>query len=110
MPDARVIAARLGPTRPAGTGAGSRCLIVADPEGPRRALVERALRGAPAAAGRSVFHADAQRSLDWAREALDVARRGVIEGCALVDASEHPVAGPRRFGRSLGVARYRRPR
>ena len=108
MPDARVIAARLGPTRPAGTGAGSRCLIVADPEGPRRALVERALRGLRPPPDLR-FPADAQRSLDWAREALDLARRGVIEGCALVDASEHPVAGPRRFGRSLGVARYRRP-
>jgi hypothetical protein len=92
--DARVIAARLGPDALGGDdGAGSRCLILPDPEGPgRRAIVERALPGAPAAIGPAVPPADARRSLDWARQALDLARRGVIEGGGLVDASDHLVA------------------
>jgi hypothetical protein len=55
------------------------CLLVPDPDGPgRRAAVDRALCGWPAAIGPAVPLARAAMSLRWARHALALARAGVI--------------------------------
>ena len=55
------------------------CLLLPDPDGPgRRAVIDRALRGRPAAIGPSVPLARAAMSLRWARQALALARAGVI--------------------------------
>jgi hypothetical protein len=55
------------------------CLLVPDPNGPgRAAALERALRGWQAAIGPTVPLARAAVSLRWARQALALARSGVI--------------------------------
>ncbi|GHE34413.1 hypothetical protein GCM10017673_41510 [Streptosporangium violaceochromogenes] len=56
------------------------CLIVPDPDGPGRAqTLEAGLRGWNAAVGLTVPPAEAATSLRWAREALDLRRRGVLD-------------------------------
>ena len=55
------------------------CLLVPDPDGPgRQAVIDRALRGWPAAIGPSVPLGLAAMSLRWARHALILASAGVI--------------------------------
>jgi hypothetical protein len=55
------------------------CLLVPDPDGPgRQAVIDRALRGWPAAIGPSVPLSRAAMSLRWARHALALAQAGVI--------------------------------
>ena len=89
----------------AGADAGGAWLIVPDPDGPgRSAALARALIGpaatGPAATGNAqappsvalgptVAPADAARSLQWARMALELAREGVIAADGLVRAGEH---------------------
>jgi hypothetical protein len=67
------------------------CLLVPDPDGPGRAsLVEHSLRGWPAAIGPSVPLARASASLRWAREALALGLRGVIDpGSGVIRCDEH---------------------
>jgi hypothetical protein len=56
------------------------CLLVPDPDGPgRAALIDHALRGRPAALGPSMPLSRASASLRWAREALALGLRGVID-------------------------------
>ena len=57
------------------------CLLVPEPErlAQRRALTA-GLRGVPAAVGVPVPPADAASSLRWARQALDLAERGLLPG------------------------------
>jgi PucR C-terminal helix-turn-helix domain len=70
------------------------CLLVPDPDGPgRRAAVDRALRGWPAAIGPSVPLGRAAMSLRWARHALALAGAGVIT----------PGDGPVRCDRHLST-------
>ncbi|MGW2217081.1 PucR family transcriptional regulator [Nonomuraea sp. NPDC001684] len=55
------------------------CLLVPDPDGPGQAqLLDHALRGHRAAIGPAVPPAAAATSLRWAREALELSRRGVL--------------------------------
>ncbi|MFC4013234.1 helix-turn-helix domain-containing protein [Nonomuraea purpurea] len=55
------------------------CLLVPDPRGPGQAqMLGHALRGFPAAIGPAVPLAAAETSLRWAREALELSRRGVL--------------------------------
>ncbi|MEU1724678.1 helix-turn-helix domain-containing protein [Nonomuraea sp. NPDC005692] len=55
------------------------CLLVPDPDGPGQAqLLDHALRGHRAAIGPAVPLAAAATSLRWAREALELSRRGVL--------------------------------
>ncbi len=55
------------------------CLLVPDPDGPGQAqLIERGLRGWPAAVGPTVPLGRASSSLRWARQALDLAQRGTL--------------------------------
>jgi PucR C-terminal helix-turn-helix domain len=65
------------------------CLLVPEPEhlAQRRALTA-GLRGGPAAVGVPVPPADAASSLRWARQALDLAERGVLSG-ELVWCTDH---------------------
>ncbi|MEU4834788.1 helix-turn-helix domain-containing protein [Streptosporangium sp. NPDC023615] len=67
------------------------CLIVPDPGGPGRAqTLEMGLRGWKAAVGPAVPLAAAATSLRWAREALDLRRRGVLtERRGLLRCSDH---------------------
>lgn len=69
------------------------CLVLPDPDGPgRAAVIEAALRPhgrGRAAIGPGVPLAGAARSLRWARQALDLARRGVIVADGPVRAAEH---------------------
>lgn len=56
------------------------CLLVPDPDGPgRTAFIGHALRGWPAALGPAVPLSRASASLRWAREALALGLRGVID-------------------------------
>jgi PucR-like helix-turn-helix protein len=67
-PDVLIDLARPGP-----------CALVPDPDGPGRAdLIDRSLRGWTAALGPAVPLAQAASSLRWARQALALARRGII--------------------------------
>ncbi|WP_327587728.1 helix-turn-helix domain-containing protein [Nonomuraea sp. NBC_00507] len=55
------------------------CLLVPDPSGPGQAqMLEQALRGRWGAIGPAVPMAAAATSLRWAREALELSRRGVL--------------------------------
>ncbi|MGP3959244.1 helix-turn-helix domain-containing protein [Nonomuraea sp. 3N208] len=55
------------------------CLLVPDPSGPGQAqMLEQALRGRWGAIGPAVPLAAAATSLRWAREALELSRRGVL--------------------------------
>jgi len=67
------------------------CLIVPDPDGPGQAqTLETGLRGWKAAVGPAVPLTAAATSLRWAREALDLHRRGVLtEQRGLLRCSDH---------------------
>lgn len=67
------------------------CLIVPDPDGPGQAqTLETGLRGWKAAIGPAVPLTAAATSLRWAREALDLHRRGVLtEQRGLLRCSDH---------------------
>ncbi|MQY06900.1 PucR family transcriptional regulator [Actinomadura macrotermitis] len=66
------------------------CLIVPDPDGPgRRRLLEGALRNWVAAMGPTVRTEDAAKSLRWAREALPLARRGILPSDTLIRCADH---------------------
>ncbi len=67
------------------------CLLVPDPDGSGRiAAIERGLRGWTGALGPVVPLSQAGSSLRWARQALSLARHGVIPpGCGLVRCDEH---------------------
>ncbi|WP_018653116.1 PucR family transcriptional regulator [Actinomadura flavalba] len=66
------------------------CLIIPDPDGPGRARVlETALRDWVAAVGPTVRTEDAAKSMRWAREALPLARRGVLPVDGLIRCADH---------------------
>jgi PucR C-terminal helix-turn-helix domain len=67
------------------------CLLVPEPDGPGRAArIDSALRGWPAALGPSVPLSRASASLRWARAALDLGLRGVIDfGGGVIRCDEH---------------------
>jgi PucR C-terminal helix-turn-helix domain len=67
------------------------CLLVPDPDGPgRAALIDYALRGWSAALGPSVPLSRASASLRWARAALELGLRGVIDsGGGVIRCDEH---------------------
>ncbi|GAA2596169.1 PucR family transcriptional regulator [Actinomadura fulvescens] len=66
------------------------CLLVPDPEGPGRGrLLDSSLRNWVAAMGPTVRTEDASKSLRWAREALPLARRGILPSDQLIRCSEH---------------------
>jgi hypothetical protein len=67
------------------------CLLVPDPDGPgRAAAVQRGLRGWTCALGPAVPVSRAGHSLRWARQALGLARRGVLPGGrGLIRCDEH---------------------
>ncbi|WP_033322401.1 PucR family transcriptional regulator [Actinomadura atramentaria] len=66
------------------------CLLVPDPDGPGRArMLEGALRDWVAAMGPTVRVEDAAKSMRWAREALPLARRGVLPSEGLVRCADH---------------------
>lgn len=65
-------------------------LVVPDPEGPGRARsVAGALQGLRAAMGPNVALQEGARSLRWATEALDLARRGVLPDTQMVRCRDH---------------------
>ncbi|MGP4045810.1 PucR family transcriptional regulator [Streptomyces sp. 2A115] len=65
-------------------------LVVPDPEGPGRArAVAGALHGLRAVMGPSVALQEGARSLRWAAEALDLARRGVLPDTEMVHCRDH---------------------
>lgn len=69
------------------------CLLVPDPDGPGRArMLEPVLRDWIAALGPAVPVADAAKSLRWAREALPLARRGILPSDRLVRCADHMAA------------------
>ncbi|HEX2313367.1 MAG TPA: helix-turn-helix domain-containing protein [Thermomonospora sp.] len=73
---------------------GDPCAIVPDPDGPgRRTMLGGALRDWIAAAGPTVDPmadpSQTARSLRWAREALALARRGLLPSDGLVVATDH---------------------
>ncbi|KAB2380764.1 PucR family transcriptional regulator [Actinomadura montaniterrae] len=66
------------------------CLLVPDPEGPGRGrMLESALRNWVAALGPTVRTEDAAKSLRWAREALPLARRGILASDRLIRCADH---------------------
>ncbi|MFG1999764.1 PucR family transcriptional regulator [Spirillospora sp. NPDC048911] len=66
------------------------CLVLPDPEGPgRRRLLRNGLRGWIAAIGPTVEITDLRTSLRWARHALDLTRKGIIQEPGPVIAEEH---------------------
>lgn len=66
------------------------CLLVPDPDGPGRArMLENALRNWVAALGPTVRTEDAAKSLRWAREALPLARRGILPSDRLIRCADH---------------------
>ncbi|WP_260478376.1 helix-turn-helix domain-containing protein [Nonomuraea sp. WAC 01424] len=68
------------------------CLLVPDPDGPGQAqLLDHALRGRRAAIGPAVPLAAAATSLRWAREALELSRRGVLPS-GLLRCADHMAA------------------
>jgi hypothetical protein len=95
------------------------CLLLPDPDGPgRQAVIDRALRGRPAAIGPSVPLARAAMSLRWARHALALTRAGVIlAGRGPVRCDQHlstlliladeDLAGALRSSRLAPLARLR---
>ncbi|MDH6224502.1 MULTISPECIES: PucR family transcriptional regulator [Streptomyces] len=65
-------------------------VVVPDPEGlGRERAITGALRGLRAALGPTVGLDAGARSLRWARDALDLARRGVLPGTGLVRCADH---------------------
>jgi hypothetical protein len=72
--DPAAVARRLDLDALVGSDADGPWLVLPDPDGPGRpAMIDRALAAAPVAVGPTVAVADAARSLQWARLALDVA-------------------------------------
>lgn len=70
-------------------------LVLPDPDGPGRAVaIDRALSGLPAAIGPTVPARRAAQSLRWARQALALARRGIIAA---------PAGGPVRCQQHLST-------
>jgi PucR C-terminal helix-turn-helix domain len=67
------------------------CLLVPDPDGPGRVdLIERGLRGWTGALGPAVPLSQASSSLRWARQALALARRGIVgPNHGLIRCDEH---------------------
>jgi hypothetical protein len=67
------------------------CLVLPDPDGPGRAeAMDKALRAwRGTAIGPAVPLASAARSLRWARQALDLVRRGIIVADGPVRCAEH---------------------
>lgn len=66
------------------------CLIVPDPEGPgRRQMLDSALRDRTAALGPTVAPAELGASQQWARQALELAQRGILPGGRLLAVTEH---------------------
>ncbi|MBT3162683.1 helix-turn-helix domain-containing protein [Streptomyces sp. Vc74B-19] len=65
-------------------------IVVPDPQGPgRERAIAGALRGLNAALGPTVALDSGARSLRWALDALDLARRGVLPGTGLVRCTDH---------------------
>ncbi|WP_306319724.1 MULTISPECIES: CdaR family transcriptional regulator [unclassified Streptomyces] len=65
-------------------------VVVPDPEGPgRERAISGALRGLRAALGPTVALDAGARSLRWARDALDLARRGTLPHTGLVRCTDH---------------------
>lgn len=64
------------------------CLLIPDPQARARTL-GTALNGFRAAVGPAVVTADAVKSLRWARNALALARRGILPGDELVWCEDH---------------------
>jgi PucR C-terminal helix-turn-helix domain len=87
------------------------CLILPDTGGPGRAeLIENGLRGCSAAIGPAVPLARASSSLRWARQALALARRGVIVSARrILLCDEHlstlMILSDEELVRTLGAAR-----
>jgi hypothetical protein len=66
------------------------CLIVPDPDGPgQRQVLEHALRDWVASIGPTVAITEVGRSLRWAREALQLAERGIISDDNLIRCIDH---------------------
>lgn len=66
------------------------CALVPDPEGPgRRRVLETGLRGWVAAIGPAVDVTQASQSLHWARQALDLARDGLVDAEQPILAQDH---------------------
>lgn len=66
------------------------CLIVPDPEGPGRSqILEQRLTGWTAAIGPTVEVTELAKSLRWARQALDLAGQGLIDGAEPIAAERH---------------------
>lgn len=66
------------------------CLVVPDPDGPGRGqMLETALREWVAAIGPTVAVAETAKSLRWARDALVLARRGVLADDRLIRCVDH---------------------
>ncbi|AJE85916.1 Bacterial regulatory helix-turn-helix protein, lysR family [Streptomyces albus] len=65
-------------------------IVVPDPEGPGRArAIAAALQGMTAAVGPTVPLAEGARSLRWAVDALELARRGILPHGGLVRCTDH---------------------
>ncbi|MFD6904504.1 PucR family transcriptional regulator [Streptomyces sp. NPDC060077] len=65
-------------------------IVAPDPQGPgRERAIAGALRGLRAAVGPTVALDAGARSLRWALDALDLARRGVLPGTGLVRCADH---------------------
>ncbi|MGA9859093.1 MAG: helix-turn-helix domain-containing protein [Solirubrobacteraceae bacterium] len=97
----------------AGSDSDGPWLILPDPDAPgRRAVLDRALEGEPAALGPGVAVADAHRSLRWARLALFLARDGSLgprSEQGAIRAEDHLAAmlllGDRELARALARSR-----
>ncbi|WP_394436642.1 PucR family transcriptional regulator [Streptomyces sp. SGAir0957] len=65
-------------------------VVVPDPEGPgRQRAITAALRGLNATLGPTVALGEGARSLRWARDALDLVRRGALPATGLVRCTDH---------------------
>ncbi|MFI0237990.1 PucR family transcriptional regulator [Streptomyces sp. NPDC016845] len=65
-------------------------IVVPDPEGPgRQRAITAALRGLRATLGPTVALDEGARSLRWARDALDLVRRGALPATGLVRCTDH---------------------
>jgi hypothetical protein len=86
------------------------CLLIPDPDGQgRMTAAGRALAGWAAAVGPAVPLARAATSLRWARRALDLADRGIIDGPGPVRCDDHlsslMIFGDEELTRALCTAR-----